>query len=156
MRPPQPLLTRFSNFSTAGVVLALAERRLAHQDVVELRERTQQLAALNRRAGHALALAGRQAEERVGHLVEERRRRATGTVIGTWLMLMTPSFEPPRFRSRPVAPTYSKPIAMLPRQLAGDVDRVLVNLRRVLVLIDELDRRCRRRSARRGCCRTAC
>ena len=29
-------------------------------------------------------------------------------------MLMMPSFEPPRPRSRPVAPEYSKPMAMLP------------------------------------------
>ena len=47
-----------------------------------------------------------------------------------------------------MAPVYSKPIAMLPAQLAVDVDRVLLHLRRLLVLIDEVDLRRRRRPAR--------
>ena len=50
MRPPQPLLTRFSNLNTAAWYWLLPKRRLAHQDVAELRERAQQLAALDRRA----------------------------------------------------------------------------------------------------------
>ena len=74
MRPPQPLLTRFSNLKIAGVVLALAERRLAHQDVVELRERPQQLRGAESSGwSRSEALAGRQAEERVRHLLEQRR-----------------------------------------------------------------------------------
>ena len=56
-----------------GVVLAAAGGVLAHEDVVELRERTQQLTSLNRRAGHALALSGGQAEERVRHLIVQGR-----------------------------------------------------------------------------------
>ena len=43
MRPPQPLLTRFSNLKTAAWYWLLPLRGLAHQDVAELRERPQQL-----------------------------------------------------------------------------------------------------------------
>ncbi len=62
------------------MVLVPATGVLAHQDVVELRIRAQQFAALNRRARRALAAGQRdtvdddvrQAEEGIRHLIEQR------------------------------------------------------------------------------------
>ena len=58
---------------------------------------------------------------------------------GTWLMLMTPSFDPPRPRSRPVEPEVLEADGHVAGQLAVDVHRVLLHPGRPLVLIDELD-----------------
>ena len=138
-----------------GVVLALAQRGLAHQDVAELRERPQQLRGAESSRwstlkpwpagrpkngfGTCSSSAAPSDEVLDGHLVDvdDAVVRAAETEVAAGGADVLEA-------DRDVA-----------GQLARDVDRVLVDLRRLLVLVDELDVRCRRRSARRACCRSA-
>ncbi len=120
------------------MVLALPLRRLTHQDVAELRERPQQLPALDGRAGDVLPLPGGQAEERVGHLLGERG--AQRQVLRVHLVDVDDAVVGPAEAEVPArGARVLEAHRDVARQLAVDVERVLVDVGRALVLVDELD-----------------
>ncbi len=118
----------------AGMVLRLAQRALAHVDVVELRERPQQLVARHRGARSRTIRPPRIAEERVGHVL--RQRRAEWQVARVDLVDVDVVAQ----RQMPARDAHvGQPDAHVAGQLALHVHRVLMHARRVAIGIDEAD-----------------
>src|SRR5262249_15180286 len=125
-----------------GVVLRVRAGRHLHVDVAELRIRTQQLAARDLRLVRELA-GGRDAEERVRH-VGQRVVGRQALVLRIDLVDVDVAGGRSGVRARPaqigageagVAEGDAHPA----RQLALQVDRVLLHARRAAVRVDEVD-----------------
>ncbi len=119
-----------------GVVLVAPLGVLTHEDVAELRERAEQLTALHR--GAIGREARTRAEERVGHLLEQRgaERHVAGIELVDVQNAVVRAAEA-EVAARGAGVFEANRHAA--RQFAVDVDRVLLHVGGLLVLIDELD-----------------